>query len=167
MATKINTPVPYSEYATFSFTTDLVAPYKYQWKRNGENLVHGNNKSYTTPPLRLEDFKAKYSVQVFGQDKIESSDEVVLNDKMTSLTITDADKGIPAKNVTVIPPVKFAGPERRLHSGALPKGMAERRKRPVPAVQPAAVHLAPPFMASTERRIHAGVSPTGVERREL
>ena len=69
MATKINTPIAYGEHATLSATTDVIAPYKYQWKRDGVNLVHGNNKSYTTPPLRPEDFKAKYSVQIFGQDK--------------------------------------------------------------------------------------------------
>jgi hypothetical protein len=85
MATKINTPILYGENATLSATTDVIAPYKYQWKRNGENLRNGNNKSYTTPPLKPEDFKAKYSVQIFGQDKIESSDEVVINDAVQHL----------------------------------------------------------------------------------
>jgi hypothetical protein len=79
MATKINTPVPVGEFATFGFTTDLVEPYRFQWKRNGI-FVGGNNKSYTTPPLRPEDFKAKYSVIVHGQDKSEESDAVVLGD---------------------------------------------------------------------------------------
>lgn len=79
MATKINTPIAYRETATLGVTSDVIAPYKYQWKRDGVNLAHGNNKSYTTPPLRPEDFSAKYSVTIFGQDGIETSDEVTIN----------------------------------------------------------------------------------------
>jgi len=104
MATKINTPVSYGEYATFSVTSDVIAPYKYQWKRNGENLVHGNNKSYTTPPLKPEDFKAKYSVQIFGQDKIESSDEVVINDKLVFATIGPGTSAPMVKGTPVVKP---------------------------------------------------------------
>ena len=79
MATKINTPVAVGEYATFGFTTDLIEPYRFQWKRNGV-FVGRNEKTYTTPPLRPEDFKAKYSVVVTGQDKTEESAEVLLSD---------------------------------------------------------------------------------------
>ena len=91
MATKINTPITVGEFATFGFTTDLVEPHRFQWKRNGV-YVGGNNKSYTTPPLRPEDFKAKYSVVVTGQDNTEESDVVVLGD------------------VVAKPPVKAAAP---------------------------------------------------------
>jgi len=79
MATKINTPVAVGEFATFGFTTDLIEPYRFQWKRNGV-FVGRNEKSYTTPPLRPEDYKAKYSVMVWGQDKMEESAEIVLAD---------------------------------------------------------------------------------------
>jgi hypothetical protein len=90
----------------------VIAPYKYQWKRDGENLKNGNNKSYTTPPLRPEDFKAKYSVQIFGQDKIELSDEVTINemvlhvDPITNVTtFTPVAKGTPVTNSAApVPP---------------------------------------------------------------
>jgi hypothetical protein len=79
MATKISTPVACGEFATFGVTTDLLEPYRYQWKRNGVHIGK-NEKSYTTPPLRPEDFKAKYSVVVHGQDKTEESAEVLLSE---------------------------------------------------------------------------------------
>jgi hypothetical protein len=79
MATKIATPIAYHDMATMGVTTDLIEPYKYQWMRNGVNLVHGNNKSYTTPPLKPADFSAKYSVTVYGQNAIETSAEVVID----------------------------------------------------------------------------------------
>ena len=82
MATKIETPIAYGEHATLGVTTDLIEPYKYQWMRNGANLVHGNNKSYTTPPLKAADFSAKYSVTVYGQNAIETSAEVVIDPKV-------------------------------------------------------------------------------------
>lgn len=79
MATTIATAPVTGASATLGVTTDLVAPYKYQWKRNGVYLPQGNDKSYVTPPLRPDDFKAKYSVVVYGQDKTEESAEVMLS----------------------------------------------------------------------------------------
>jgi hypothetical protein len=95
MATKINTPVAVGEFATFGFTTDILEPYRFQWKRNGV-FVGGNNKSYTTPPLRPEDFKAKYSVVVTGQDKTEESDAVLLSDVMAKPAAKPAAPVVPA-----------------------------------------------------------------------
>lgn len=79
MATTIATAPVTGASATLGVTTDLVAPYRYQWKRNGVFLPQGNDKSYVTPPLRPDDFKAEYSVVVYGQDKTEESAEVMLS----------------------------------------------------------------------------------------
>ena len=79
MATKISTPIAYSTFATFGVISDLVEPYKYQWKRNGVP-VGGSNKSYQTPPLKPDDFKAKYSVTVWGLNTTETSAEVMIGD---------------------------------------------------------------------------------------
>jgi hypothetical protein len=116
MATKINTPIAYKDFATFSFTTDLIAPYKYQWMRDGVHLVHGNNKSYTTPPLRPEDFSAKYSVQVFGQNAIETSAEVVID-----------------PTVKYIDPIGAGGPTGTVAKGTpVVKPFSDRPVTPVP-----------------------------------
>ena len=110
MATKIETPIAYHETATFGVTTDLIEPYKYQWMRNGANLVHGNNKSYTTPPLRPADFSAKYSVMVYGQNAIETSAEVVIDPKVKHVDpISNAvDQKAIAKGTPVVKP--FSAP---------------------------------------------------------
>lgn len=105
MTTKVILPTATGETATFGVDTDLVAPYLFQWKRNGVH-VGGNHKSYTTPPLRPDDFKAKYSVLVYGQDKTEESPPVVMNANMTDPTpITDEQKKAAA---IIIPPPKAA-----------------------------------------------------------
>lgn len=66
--------------ATFSVDSDLVAPYRYSWKKDGAFIAGAPSaKSYTTPPLRQEDLRAKFSVMVFGQDKTEESDSMALN----------------------------------------------------------------------------------------
>src|ERR1017187_5336052 len=98
MATTINTPIPYSEHATFSFTTNLIAPYKYQWKRDGVNLVHGSDKTYTTPPLRPEDFTAKYSVTVYGQDAIEESNSIAIRDTIPKAAAKGSHSNVSAVN---------------------------------------------------------------------
>jgi hypothetical protein len=63
---------------TMGVSTDLVAPWKYQWKRNGVFLTNGNEKCYVTPPLKPDDYKAKYSVVVYGQDTTEESPGTML-----------------------------------------------------------------------------------------
>lgn len=78
MATTIAVTPVTGPNATLGVTTDLIAPYRYVWKRNGAFVPSASDKSYVTPPLRPEDFKAKYSVIVYGQDKTEESPEVML-----------------------------------------------------------------------------------------
>lgn len=110
MATKIATPIAYRDTATLGVTTDLIEPYKYQWMRNGAHLVHGNNKSYTTPPLKPEDFSAKYSVTVFGQNAIETSAEVQINPdvKFVAPVSGDSPSAPAAKGTPVVKP--FSAP---------------------------------------------------------
>lgn len=98
MATKVikTTPdvVP-GNMGTFAVETDLVAPYKYHWKKDGAFIPGAPSaKTYTTPPLQQQDLRAKFSVLVFGQDKIEESDGVALNDKIAD-PITIANEGPP------------------------------------------------------------------------
>ena len=68
--------------ATFSVETDLAAPYKYHWKKNGAFIAGApSGKTYTTPPLREEDLKAKFSVMVFGQASMEESESVSIKEE--------------------------------------------------------------------------------------
>lgn len=54
---------------TFGVLTDIASPYKYHWKRNGDLIGGaGSAPSYTTHPLRQQDFSNRYSVIVFGRD---------------------------------------------------------------------------------------------------
>ena len=83
MPTSIVKPVKFGagEPTTFGVKSDVVAPYRYQWKRNGR-LVGGSQwVSYQTPPLTTEDMTAEWSVVVHGQDVTEESDPVVLQVK--------------------------------------------------------------------------------------
>ena len=136
----INIPIPHGERATLSFTTDLIAPYKYQWKKDGVFLTQGNDKSYTTPPLRPLDFKAKFSVVVYGQDKTEESPGVSIDDKVLDVPpIPNTGAG-----VTIIPPPinrrisavdtrPLPHVERRHGAPDLRVGIAMPPVKPVPA----------------------------------
>lgn len=80
MATKIICTTPKAitgDLATFAIETDLVAPYKFHWKKNGA-LIAGSPsaKTYTTPPMQQEDMLAKFSVVVYGQNNTEESNEI-------------------------------------------------------------------------------------------
>jgi hypothetical protein len=90
VATKVT-----SNGTTLSVETDLVAPYNYLWKKNGV-LIPGapSAKTYTPPPMRSEDFRAKYSVMVLGQDKMEESDSIILDAKMPD-SVTVPNQGLP------------------------------------------------------------------------
>ena len=58
--------------ATFGVTTDMVQPYKYQWKKNGVPIAGAPSApSYTTPDLRRADMGNKYSVTVWGRLGVE------------------------------------------------------------------------------------------------
>jgi hypothetical protein len=86
MATKVvkTTPdiIP-GQMATFAIETDLIAPYKFLWKKDGVYCVGaGSDKTYTTPPLSNADFRAVFSCTVFGQDKIEEAVGIALNPNM-------------------------------------------------------------------------------------
>jgi hypothetical protein len=98
MATKILSVTPSAvpgTMATFAVDTDLIAPYKYLWKKDGAYIAGAPSaKTYTTPPMRTEDMRAKFSVVVYGQDKMEESDGIALNDKIAD-TVTVANQGPP------------------------------------------------------------------------
>lgn len=97
MSTKIIKPAVISigDFATFGIETDLVAPYKYHWKKDGAIIAGAPNaKSYQTPPLSAADLRAKYSVTVFGQDKAEESNAVVINED-TPDPLTISNQGLP------------------------------------------------------------------------
>lgn len=85
MASKLTmsgSPVPmYS--VTFGVLTDIPSPYKFHWKRNGALIGGaGSAPSYTTHPLRQQDFGNRYSVVVFGRDGIsEETPEMGFFDK--------------------------------------------------------------------------------------
>lgn len=78
MATKVikTTPEYVGERMTLAVETDLVAPYRYHWMKNGV-IIGGapSDKTYTTPPLRPEDIGADYQVKVWGQGSFEMSGE--------------------------------------------------------------------------------------------
>ena len=80
MSTSIVKPLYFrgGETATFGVKTDLVAPWKYQWMRNGVHIGGSQAASYSTPPLQTADLTAKYSVTVWGQNTAETSEEVTL-----------------------------------------------------------------------------------------
>lgn len=91
MATKIirTTPALPGIMATFAVDTDLVAPYKYLWMKDGAYIAGANSaKSYTTPPLVSKDFTSKYSCRVYGQNATEESDGIMLDPKVPSEPIT-------------------------------------------------------------------------------
>lgn len=111
MATKVISTTPTAApgmMATFAVDTDLIAPYRYQWKKDGAYIAGAPSaKSYSTPPLRTEDLRAKFSVMVFGQDKTEESDGVALNTKVAdTLTISNQGPPKPAWQPFVEPEVK-------------------------------------------------------------
>jgi hypothetical protein len=95
VATKIASIKTVGEGTTFSVETDLVAPYNYIWKRNGVPIPGAQSaKTYTTPPARPEDFRAKYSVMVIGQDTSEESNALALDEKMPD-SVTIPNQGLP------------------------------------------------------------------------
>lgn len=79
--------------ATFAAVTDLVAPYKYHWKKDGAFIAGAPSaKSYTTPPLSTTDLRAKFSVVVYGQDKTEEADGIALNPNIPDPVTISNDK---------------------------------------------------------------------------
>jgi len=98
VATKILCATPAAvtgNMATFGVDTDLVAPYKFHWKKDGAFIGGAPSaKSYTTPPLKQEDLRAKFSVLVFGQDRVEESDALALNEKIPD-AVTVPNQGPP------------------------------------------------------------------------
>jgi hypothetical protein len=97
--------------ATFGVVTDLVAPYKYVWKKNGVFIggTDGSSKSYATPILSAADMRASYSCMVYGQDKMEESDGLVIDPKMPD-PITISRDAAPAKGVVPPPAPPVPGP---------------------------------------------------------
>jgi hypothetical protein len=96
MATKVVSVTPKAvpgDMATFAVETDLVAPYRYQWKKDGAYIAGAPSaKTYSTPPLQQLDMRAKFSVIVYGQDASEESDAIALNDKIPDpVTITNEE----------------------------------------------------------------------------
>jgi hypothetical protein len=83
MATKVVSVTPKAvsgQMATFAVETDLIAPYKYHWKKDGAFIAGAPSaKTYTTPPLQQQDLKAQFSVVVYGQNTSEESDAIALN----------------------------------------------------------------------------------------
>lgn len=73
---EITTPgVMTGQRCTMVVVTDILAPYKYVWKKDGVFLAgtDSSNKVYTTWILTPPDMKAFYSVVVYGQENIEES----------------------------------------------------------------------------------------------
>jgi hypothetical protein len=94
MATKVVSVTPKAvsgQMATFAAETDLVAPYKYHWKKDGAYIAGAPSaKTYTTPPLQQQDLKALFSVVVYGQDATEESAGIALNkDIPDAVTVTN------------------------------------------------------------------------------
>ena len=98
MATKIICTTPSAvtgDMATFAVETDVVAPYKYHWKKDGAFIAGAASaKTYTTTPMRQEDLRAKFSVVVYGQDKTEESDGIAINPTAGD-SVTVANQGVP------------------------------------------------------------------------
>lgn len=98
MATKVikTTPdVTPGQMATFAIQTDLIAPYRYQWKKDGVFIAGaGSSKSYTTPPLSNADFRAVFSCTVWAQNGIEEATGIALNAAMADPT-TISNQGPP------------------------------------------------------------------------
>jgi hypothetical protein len=81
--------------ATFTVDTDVVAPGKYVWKKNGVPIPGAPSaKTYTPPPMSPEDIRSKYSVVVEGQDTTEESNAIVLDAKMPD-SVTVPNQGLP------------------------------------------------------------------------
>jgi hypothetical protein len=84
MATKLVkvSPAYQGERCTLAVETDLPGAFRYHWMKNGM-LIPGapSEKTYTTHPLRAEDLDAKYSVRVYSQNSIETSDELPLTEE--------------------------------------------------------------------------------------
>jgi hypothetical protein len=94
--TSVTHPVKVSidQPATFGCSTDIKQPYRWHWMKDGK-VIGGSNSaaSYQTPPVRLEDFGAKYSVTIWGRDgAVETSAEVTLS--------KEAPQPAPAEQIT-------------------------------------------------------------------
>jgi hypothetical protein len=113
--------------ATLAVETDIIAPYKYVWKKNGVFLggPDSSNKVYATPILSAADMRASYSCVVYGQDKIEESESLVIDPKMGDpITITHG----PAKPAPLVGKAPAPPPPPSPHPAPKVETKAEEKK---------------------------------------
>lgn len=63
---------------TLGVTSDVPGGHRYQWLRNGVYVPGTQEKSLDVRNASAEDLKAEYSVIVYGQDRSEESDKLVI-----------------------------------------------------------------------------------------
>ena len=79
MATTIVQAIPGVSNITLSAKSDLVQPYKYQWYRNNKMMGGSQWIVYSILNVSADDMKAKWSVEVTGENGVERSPDFTLS----------------------------------------------------------------------------------------